>query len=295
MDIHQLRIFVAVYRERSFSKAAQRVGFSQPTISEHIKALEEDLGVRLFDRVSRTVIPTVYANRLFEGAVRLIEEADRLRDRVLEKEPKLSGEIKIGASTIPGSYIIPQKATEFKKRYPEVYFEILIGDSREVTEMVLSHRLMLGVVGAELEPNRLSYQKLMEDEIVLAARKDLVKENVLGKEALTRLPFILREEGSGTRKAFEEALERNGLSVKDLNVVAVLGSTDAVKQALKNGLGVSFISKIAIEEEVSRGNLKILTMEDFSIKRSFSTVTHPKRTLPQRYQAFLEFLLKKEV
>lgn len=291
MDIHQLKIFVAVYRERSFSKAAQRVGLSQPTVSEHIKALEKDLGVRLFDRVSRTVIPTVYANRLFEGAINLIEEAERLRDRVLEKEPKLAGEIRIGASTIPGSYIMPQKTAEFKKKYPEVYFEIFIGDTREVTEMVLSHRLLVGVVGAELEPSRLKYQKLKDDEIVLASHPDLVGDDVLGKNDLLKLPFILREEGSGTRKAFEEALERIGLQIKDLNVVAVLGSTDAVKQALKRGLGVSFISKIAIEEELSEGSLKLLPIKGFSIKRVFSIVTHPKRTLPQRYQVFLEFLI----
>ncbi len=219
---------------------------------------------------------------------------DRLKERVIEKEPILSGEIRIGASTIPGSYILPSKAAEFKKKYPGVYFEIFIGDTREVTEMVLSHRIVLGVVGAELEPHRLKYQKLMDDEIVLAAHPDLIEDNVLSMDSLGKIPFVLREEGSGTRRAFEEALQRTGLSVKDLNVVAVLGSTDAVKQALKKGLGVSFISRLAIEEELSEGHLKVLEIKDFSIKRAFSVVTHPKRTLPERYTTFLEFLLRTE-
>ncbi len=294
MDLHQLRVFVAVYRERSFSKAAHRVGLSQPTISEHIKGLEKELGCRLFDRVSRTVIPTVYAHRLFEGAVKLLDEAERLKNRVLEKEPKLAGEIKIGASTIPGSYILPSRAAAFKKQYPEVSFEIYIGDTREITELVVTHRLMMAVVGAELEPQRLKYDKLMDDELVLACRTDLVRDDTITVEALREVPFILREEGSGTRKAFEEALKDIGLGIGDLNVVGVLGGTDAIRQAMKEGLGVSVISRIAIEDELQSGQLKSLTLEGFSIKRAFSVVTHPKRTLPQRYQVFLDFLLRSD-
>jgi DNA-binding transcriptional LysR family regulator len=290
MDIHHLKIFVAVYKEKSFSKAAESVNLSQPTISEHIKNLEEELRCTLFDRMGRHIIPTPEADRLYEGAVRILDEIERLREEVILDKYSIKGELRIGASTIPGSYILPTRAAEFKKRHPEVSFEIIIRDTAEVTTMVKNHELIMGVVGAKLAPETLEYQEIAKDDIILVCKSGFIEEELIGPSELRKIPFILREKGSGTRETFERYLQGVGIDPGDLNVVAVLGSTDSVKEAVKSALGASFVSRIAVEEELKRGLLKELQIEGLEIKRNFYVVTHKKRTLPKAYGEFIRFL-----
>jgi DNA-binding transcriptional LysR family regulator len=291
MDIHHLRIFVAVYKEKSFSKAAETINLSQPTISEHIKTLEKELSCRLFDRMGRQIIPTPEADRLYEGAIKILDDIEKLKEEVTLGRDSIKGELRVGASTIPGSYILPARAAEFKSRYPGVSFEIIIGDTGKITTMVKNHELIMGVVGAKLDPEVLQYQEVAEDDIILVCRSGFVEEDVVVPAKLKELPFILREKGSGTRETFEIYLHSVGIDLNSLNVVAVLGSTDSVKEAVKSGLGVSFISRIAVEEELKRGLLKELKIEGLDIKRNFYVVTHKKRTLPQTYIEFIRFLV----
>lgn len=291
MDIHQLRIFTSVYRNRSFSKASKENHISQPTISEHIKNLENDLNCRLFDRLGRSIVPTKEAEILYPRALQIIENLEELKDEVTKAGGAVKGQLLIGASTIPGTYILPVVASQFKKTWPDVSFEIMIEDSSRITEMVLAHDIQLGVVGAIMETGKLDYVPFIKDELVLAGSPVLVKKTSIDIKELIEMPFILREEGSGTRRTMAEILKKKkGVGVNNLEVVAVLGSTDSVKQALKAGLGVSILSKIAIQDELKSGTLKEIAIKGLKMKRHFHIIKHRRRSLPNHYQTFFDYV-----
>lgn len=293
MDIHHLRIFTSVYQHRSFSKASGHLNISQPTISEHVKNLEQELGCALFDRLGRSIIPTREAELIFAKSLKLIEDLDAIKEIIQKGRADIKGTLKIGASTIPGNYILPVLAASFKKLHPDISFEISIADTRKVTDSILQHEILLGIVGASMEPRALSYASIFNDELVFSGSEKFLGKNNSEVDDIYSLPFLIREEGSGTRKTMEDWLKKMRIDLRKLNIVAVLGSTDSVKQALKAGLGTSIISRRAIEEELSSGRLveKKLGPE---MNRSFFLAHHKKRSLPAHYQAFIDFLKQPE-
>lgn len=290
MDIHQLRIFASVYRNRSFSRASEQLYISQPTISEHIKNLEKDLGCTLFDRLGRKIEPTGEADLLFPKALQIIEDLDKISNMLLSRKQHVKGKLVVGASTIPGNYILPIMAADFRRQYPDVSFEVVIADTRKITDMLINHEFHMGVIGASMENKVLRYDPFQDDELVFAGTVNYLEKVNSDPATLHQIPFLLREEGSGTRKTMENFLGNMDVSVKKMNVVAVLGSTDAVKQAMKAGLGTSILSRRAISEELASGSLIAFKLRE-KMKRSFYIATHKKRTLPAHYKAFYDFLL----
>lgn len=289
MDLHHLKVFVSVYKNRSFSRASAEMHLTQPTVSDHIRNLEEELECRLFDRTGRAIIPTKEADRLYPVASEVIEKVREIKTAIGRMKDEIRGQLVIGASTIPGTYILPALASGFKKRYPGVSFQVVIEDSRKITDMVLGHELLVGVVGARMEEKKLDYRRFVDDELVLAALPGLFKKAITTGE-LARIPFLLREEGSGTRKTMEGYLAGKGVQAGDLQVVAVLGSTASVIEAIKSGLGASIISRLAVREELREGVLEEIRIKGLDMKRSFDIITHKRRTLPKHYSAFLEYL-----
>ena len=294
MDIHHLRIFASVFGNRSFSKASKQLNISQPTISEHIKNLERELGCSLFDRLGRSIIPTREAELMYPRAMHIIEEADRLKVDMVSSSGAVRGEMIIGASTIPGSYILPGICHAFREAHSEVSFRVLIEDSQRVTDMVLAHEVIMGVVGSRMDTDRLKYTPFYKDELVFVASPSLGLQGPIGVKKLCELSFILREEGSGTRKTIEGYLKKSGAAISDLNVAAVLGSTDAVKQAVKAALGISALSRVAVSDELAQGTLKEVRVRGLKMAREFFIVTHKKRIMPAPYNAFMKFLKKAE-
>ncbi len=294
MDIHQLRIFAAVYRNRSFSKASEQLYISQPTISEHIKNLEKSLGCLLFDRLGRKIEPTSEADVIFPKALQLIEDLDRINDLVAKNSHQIKGKLYIGASTIPGNYMLPQLAADFRSQHPDVFFEIVIADTGKITEMLFNHEFFLAIVGARMEPKMLNYAPFLDDELVFAGAPKYMANMTATNQKIYESPFLLREEGSGTRKIMEEFLHKMQINLKKINIAAVLGSTDAIKQALKAGLGTSILSRRAIAEELNNGSLVEMKLGE-EMKRPFFLASHKKRTLPAHYKAFYDFLLEKEL
>jgi len=294
MDLHHLRIFVSIYNKRSFSLASRDLGISQPTISEHIKNLEAELEVSLFDRLPRTTIPTKAAEALYPKAVHILEEADTIVDAVRASSDRVSGTLKIGSSTVPGTYIIPRMAGAFKKKYPDVNFDIYIGDSQDITDKLLNHELVIGITGALTDRSTLSYIPFASDPLVLAAPPGLIKESKISKDKLASIPIVMREEGSGTRKATEEQLAQLGMRMQDLNLAGVMGSSSAIKQAVIAGLGASIFSRLSIEKDLKDGYMKEIKVQGLDMKRSFYAVMHRRRQLSSPYSQFLDTLLSME-
>ena len=291
MDVHHIRVFASVYKHRSFSKAAEELNLTQPTISDHVRALEVELNCRLFDRLNRKVIPTKEAAVLIGKAREIIERVEGFKDVLEGFRKDLSGHIVVGASTIPGTYILPGLAAAFRRKNASVLFEIVVSDSRAIIDKVTGDDLLIGVVGAKLESKQVDYKPFLDDELIVVASGSYDVGKNIGIRDLAGLPIVLRERGSGTRREFEKILEREGIDYQQLNAVGIFGSTDAVKQAAKEGMGVSILSRRSAKDELKCGMLKEIKIKDADMKRQFYIVTHRKRTLPHLYKVFLDDLL----
>lgn len=290
MDLHQLRVFVSVFKNKSFSKASDELYLTQPTVSDHVKSLEEELNCKLFDRLGRTIIPTKEAEALYSHAMEIIEKANNIKDFIDHLKKEVTGELVIGASTIPGTYLMPSIMVKFRKMYPSISFQILISDSRDIIEKILRHELLIGIVGAKLTNSQITYMPFLEDELIAVSSPALTKNKQLTLKELMKLPMVLREEGSGTRRETEKILEDKGISLEDIKVAGIFSSTDAIKQAVKAGLGVSILSRLSVKDELKYGIFKEIKLSDIQMKRKFYIVTHKKRTLPIAYNLFIEHL-----
>ncbi|HXX53779.1 MAG TPA: selenium metabolism-associated LysR family transcriptional regulator [Thermodesulfovibrionales bacterium] len=290
MDIHHLRIFASVFRHKSFSKASEELFLTQPTVSDHIKTLEEELSCRLFDRLGRSIVPTKEADALYTHAVEIIEKADVLKEVIGQVTKEVAGELVIGASTIPGTYLIPPIIAAFRKAHPSTSFQIIVSDSKDIVGRILGHEFLIGIVGAKLTNHQIHYISFMEDEMIAVAAPSLMKDSVIPLQDLTRIPMVMREEGSGTRREVEKILENKGVAPEEIKIAGIFGSTDAVKQAVKAGLGISIVSKFSVTDELRCKVLKEIRLKNVLMRRNFYIITHKKRTLPLVYRAFLEHI-----
>jgi DNA-binding transcriptional LysR family regulator len=291
MDIHQLRVFTSVFKNRSFSKASEALHLTQPTISNHIKALEDEFACKLFDRMGRTIIPTKEAEVLYGKSTEIIEKADALKEALGQLKKETTGKLVIGASTIPGVYLMPRIMTGFQKKYPAISFQILIADSGGIIDSISRHELLLGIVGAKLGNDQIDYTPFVEDELIVVSAPLKTGKSSMTLKELVALPMVYREEGSGTRREVEKFLESEGISFDHMKIAGIFGSTDAVKQAVKAGLGVSILSKFSVADELEHKLLEEIKLTDIHMKRNFYIVTHKKRTLPRLYDLFLKHIL----
>jgi DNA-binding transcriptional LysR family regulator len=294
IETRHLKIFVAVYKHRSFTKASELLHTSQPTISEHIRNLELRLDCQLFDRLGRSIMPTLEAEILYPRALAILEDMKKLEEEVSSAGKAISGELIIGASTIPGTYILPKIAAAFKIQHPGISFEISTNDSAQVVNAVLSHEILLGIVGAKMVVKKLNYFPFIADELVLAASTQRTISPTITIEQLQALPFLMREEGSGTRKTIEGFLAQKDLDIEQLDICAMLGSSAAIQEAIKSDLGVSIISRFAIQDGLRFKQIQEIAIEGLTMQRTFYIITAKKRTLPNQYQAFLNSMLKKQ-
>jgi len=260
-------------------------------VSEHIQNLESRLNCKLFDRLGRSIMPTAEAEILYPRAMSILEDIQRLEDDISAAGTSISGELLIGASTIPGTYLLPAIAASYKNDFPGISFEIRINDSAKITEAVANNEILVGVVGAKNSSSKLRYQPFASDELILAATGDSTIPATVNLEELCQLPFIIREIGSGTRKNIESFLARHHRSTDQINICATLGSSAAVKEAIKAGLGVSAISRYAVQDELVSGRIKEISVAGLTMMRNFFLVTSPKRTLPHHYRELVKRIL----
>lgn len=292
MDLWQLNIFCNVVEHKSFSKAGKAVHLSQPTISSHIRDLEEHFACRLIDRLGKEAVPTKAGALLYQYARRLLQLRDETEAAMAEFQGSIRGRFVIGGSTIPGGYILPRLVGQFAERHPDVTVSLLIHDTDRILADTLSGELEMGIVGATSSDRRVTQTKLLDDEmcVVVPERHRWAKKKSIRLSELSKEPFIIRETGSGTLKSIHERLRPTGLSLDEFNVVAEMGNTAAVIQAVKSGLGVSILSPIAIEEELASGRLAALSVEDMDLQRSFYLIRHKDRTPSPLCNAFIRFL-----
>lgn len=297
IDFRHLETFSRVAELKSFSKAASDLFLTQPTVSGHILSLEQSLSLRLFDRTGKGVRLTKAGEVFLKYASKILSFRKDLLNALSEFSQGIRGELSLGASTIPGEYLLPKLMGKFKKEHPYFIISLKIADTKEIVQYVLQDTIELGIIGAKLNHSSLHYEKFEEDEIIVVAPSDhpLTRKKRATLEELLNEPWIIREEGSGTQIAVEKALRKKGKSLKQFNVVMEMGSTSSVKEGVKAKLGLAFISRRAAEEELNQGVLfRIEVVEIEPISRQIYIVSHRGRTLSPVGMEFHRFLKRKK-
>lgn len=293
-DLRQLEIFRKVVDLKSFSKAADAVFLTQASVSERIGTLENLVGTRLLDRLGREVVPTRAGELLYKHAVLLL---DMKRTAALEMADFLGvrrGEVRLGGSTIPGEYILPKVIGGFCRENPSLWVTLMVGDTVSIESRVLTGDLELGVVGSKSSNKNLIQHELWRDELVLTvpAGHRWVQDKEVSVDALCEEPFIFREPGSGTFKILDGYLQSAGSAgLSALRPVACFGTSTAIKEGIKGGLGVSVLSSRAVDTELETGILKALRIQGLPMYRNFFLIRDKRRIVSPLCQALIDFLL----
>lgn len=292
MDLWQLKIFCTVVEEKSFSRAGEIIHLSQPTISSHVKALEDHFDCRLIDRLSRGALPTKAGELLYAYARKLVALRNETESAMADFQGKMKGSLAVGGSTIPGGCILAREIGGFVHTYPHVHISLTIGDTDEITAAILSGILELGVVGARAQNRQLSQEVLIDDEmqLIVPAGHPWADKPWITLEMLPQVPFISRGPGSGTLKSIERSLKKKGGRLEDLKISLEMGSTSSVIQAIKGGAGVSILSTVAAADDIQTGTLRALPVKGIDLKRSFYLTRLEHRSMSPIGQAFIRFL-----
>jgi len=296
IDFRHLETFSRVAELKSFSKAANDLFLTQPTVSGHILSLEQSLSLRLFDRTGKGIRLTKAGEVFLKYASKILSFRKDLLNALSEFSQGIRGELSLGASTIPGEYLLPKLMGHFKKDHPHFIISLKIADTKEIVQYVLQDNIELGIIGAKLDHSSLHYEKFEEDEIIIVAPSDhpLIRKRRVTLEELLNELWIIREEGSGTQIAVEKALRKKGKSLKQFNVAMEMGSTSSVKEGVKAKLGLAFISRRAAEEELNQGLFSRIDAEGIEpISRQIYIVSHRGRTLSPIGMEFHRFLKRK--
>ena len=293
-DLRQLEIFRKVVELESFSKAADAVYLAQASVSERIATLENQVGGKLLDRLGRRVVPTMLGELLYKHALLLLEMKETAAQDIQSALGLKKGTIRLGGSTIPGEYILPKILGRFRIKYPSLSLTLSIAHSEQVEKMVLDGPLELGIIGSKSTHGSLRQYDLWKDDLVLAVPSShrWAGKKAVSVDELTAEPFIMRPIGSGTRKTLGEHLKRLiPAGFQSLNIVATLGSSTAVKEGVKAGLGVSILSSRAMDTELKTGVIKALRVKGLAMSRRFYLIRDKRRIASPLSQAMVDFLL----
>jgi len=291
MDTRQLAAFCAVVERKSFSEAAERLGVTQPAVSQQIRSLEDRVGQQLLDRSGRRVEPTEAGNRLYRSAQRLLAlERQLLEDVAGEADGPLRGQLAMGASTGPGGTVVPVLLCEFAEANPDVTVDLTISDTQTIVEQVARREIELGVVGATPRNRAVAYEPFFHDEVILVCPPDHpFAGKTVSLDDLRGRRLIVMQEGAGVRQVIEDELRAAGTRLRDLDVRLELGLQESVRSAVEAGHGVGFISRTAVERELASGVLAEARVRGLEPSREISLVRAAGRVSTRVADAFVEF------
>lgn len=299
MDFRQLEAFVQVVRQGSFSRAAEQLFLTQPTVSSHIKALERELGTQLIIRTTKDALPSEAGVVLYDYAVSMLSTRDSAVEACRSRAGQCGGTVSLAASTVPYRYVLPAAMAAFRTENPEIRFDLIGSDSAGVVSEVLKGRVELGLCGTETEHPQLAYEAILQDELVVVTPPQEPFLSMQGKghdvQDFIAFPFVMREAGSGTRREAEAALIRWNVQPQSLRVAAQMDSPDAILTAVGHGLGISIVSQLSCAEDARLGRLCVFRLGREAITRSLYLVYPKKRPLAQASAAFLQFMRERAI
>ncbi len=296
MDFDQIRAFINVASLKSFSAAAEKLFISQPSISVRIKALEEELGVTLLDRSKAREPVLTEAGRLFlDYAQSIINLEVECRERLSGQLELAGGLVHVGASTVPGTYLLPFILADFKQEEKLVDFNIDILDTSAVIEGVFNYSYEIGLVGLVDQDERLKYINLVADELVLCTGRGLLntdqnKNGVLLEDCFNQ-HLLVREKGSATRRLLERKLNEKGLDFSSFKGITYFNSLEGIKQAVRAGLGLAIVSKLSVEDMETAGQVDTYRILDLDMTRTLYMVHHQNRILNAAARRLRDFII----
>jgi DNA-binding transcriptional LysR family regulator len=295
MNLNFLRTFICVVEEGNYSRAANRLHLSQPAVSMQMQTLAEDLGVELFRRRGHRVELTEGGAILYDKAREVLRLWQKTVHQLEGLRLRLQGRLELGASTVPGDYLLPLRLCEFYRLHPDLEVRMQVAPSQEIVQQLAAGRLDLAVVGYKPEEAGLESEVLFRDELVvivspdhdLASRKFITIEDLLGN------PFLQRIRGSATRQVLDNALEAKGINPSELKVVMELGSSRSLLEAAAQGLGLAVVSSLAAEDCIRQGRLVSKPVSGLDLRRDFWLVLTSAPRSPA-LAAFIEFLRRSD-
>jgi DNA-binding transcriptional LysR family regulator len=293
MDMKHLETFCKVAETESFSRAGEAIYLTQPTVSGHIASLERQMGLKLFDRLGRRVALTNGGQIFYRYAKEILRLRDEALNAIYEFSHLIKGRITIGGSTIPGEYFLPKVMGRFQREAPGISINLVIADSQQIIDMLRTGEIEVGVVGTRIDGEGFKAYTLFRDRVIICApaQHPLASREKISWEELRAVPLLIRERGSGTRKAFEQHVTAGGWRMDDLRIVGEMGSSTAVKEGVKAGTGLGIISDLAVREEIEGGVIKEVRVHgQGAMERAFFAVVPAGRDLSPPARRFLEFL-----
>lgn len=295
MRLEYIRSFISVVNYKSFSLAAENIFLSQPTISTHIKHLESELGVQLLVRSTKDVILSESGLIFYPYAVRLLETESEAILSLGVTESQVSGTVCISASSVPGNYVLPYFFSAVKEQLPGLSFRVIEGDSTKVIQSILHFESEIGVGSIKSMNEKCNCEPLFEDEIVLITPNEEKYRNFNGNfpvELLKNERFVLREQGSGTKMATDNMEHSLGLNRKNIKIAAQLGSSEMVRRAVEAGVGIAFISKLAVMDAKKDDKILQFQFDNVNPKRQLYILTHKDRVLSAAASSTMKTLRK---
>ncbi|MGE5438568.1 MAG: selenium metabolism-associated LysR family transcriptional regulator [Bacteroidota bacterium] len=287
----KLLVFHKVATEGSFSKAAEDLFVSQPAVTKQINSLEDELGIKLFERNNKGIVLTAAGKLFLEHAGVILSQFKRLKNDMSLLSEQVSGELTIGASTTIAQYVLPPVLAQFRQANPSLKLTLLNENSETVENLLQRHEINLGIIEGLPKNNALQYTLFIKDELVLITHKASIyyRLEACSLNDLRKSDLVLREKGSGTLEVFEDFIGQYGLSLNDMNTLIQLGSTESIKLFLKHADAIGVVSIQAMKEEITRGEFRVIELEEGRIFRNFYFV-HEKGTPEKLVSSFVSFL-----
>lgn len=292
MHYDALKTFVTLAEVKNFTKTAELLLMSQPSVSLHVKNLEKEFQTTLFHRSPKYLKITPTGEMLYDRAKRMITMYEQTKQDILEHHNSIKGELKIGASFTIGEYILPSLLIDLQKDYPELELEVVIGNTEEIVQSVRKYQVDLGLIEGQTNDKEVSAHPFMEDELYIVASNlhELAKKEIVTISDLQNQPWVTREVGSGTREYLNHVIRSNGLKVKSLLTIS---SNQGIKETLINGSGLSLLSQSVIERDVEHHNLSIIKVKNQSFNRTLSYIYSPVLEDKKNVKTFISVLNKK--
>jgi DNA-binding transcriptional LysR family regulator len=292
LENFRLKVFRTVAEHLSFRKAAEHLFLSQPAVTLQIKALEEDLGLRLFDRAANRISLTPQGVRLLRFAKKIHALVSEAEQELAAGDGQLSGELSLGVSTTIAQYVLPRLIGAFLEEHPRVKPILQSGNTEQIVQLLLDGKVSIGLIEGPSRHREVRTTPFMMDELVLIAPPNF-EFSRMSRDQLLSVNLLMREQGSGSRRVVETALEKAGIKLKAFKSVMDLDSTEAIKSAVEAGLGVGFASRWAISKELELRTLKIVDVSGLRIARSFSLVFRTGPAPQGPVGAFRSFALER--
>lgn len=292
MNQEELNTFLKLCEIQNFTKTAETLSMSQPTVSLHIKNLEKEFQTQLIQRSSKQLSITPTGEILLERAKQIIQIYEQTKQDILDHHHAIQGELKIGASFTIGEYVLPAILVKLKQKYPELSLQITIGNTEEIVRYVKLFKVDIGLIEGSTHEKEIIVEPFKEDELVIVSsiKHPLANKNSVTITELQNEDWITREPGSGTGEYLKHFFSTNGIKVKSLLTIS---STQGIKETVINNLGLSLISKSAIERDLKMGEVNVVQLENHTFLRTLSYIYSPIMQEKSNVKIFIDALLQK--